>query len=532
MNVRMIYWGWGRAFIGVAALAACLFPDNAAPQVVDTGNSPGTASAASSIAPADPAENSVVKIFSTVRRPDPYKPWTKATPAEISGSGVVIKGHRILTNAHVVNYASQIQVQANDTGNMISATVEAIAPSIDLAVLKLDDDSFFDNHPPLELAAGMPQVMDPVTIYGYPMGGDNLSITRGIISRVEYAGYNYPIGGLRVQIDAAINPGNSGGPALVNGKMIGIAFSRLGGEAENIGYIIPCEEINLFLEKTAGGQEYNKPTMYEECEGLANPALRAYLKLDNSVQGVIVSKPASTNADYPLKKWDLITQIGDTPVDDEGMVHLDDDVRVFFKYMVQKDGTNGAVPLTILRNGKGMKVNVPLASGRPMLMPFLNGGYPSYFVYGPMVFSQATDEFVSGLTLTRAGIAMMSLYALAGNPLITRMGDQPAFDGEQLVVVASPLFPDRLSRGYANPFGEVVESVNGIHIKNLKHLVQVLRDSQDKYIRIEFYGRNTTILVFPRQEMVTDTDSILMDNDIRSQGSSDVMSVWNARSSK
>jgi hypothetical protein len=47
-------------------------------------------------------ENSVVKIFATVRYPDPQKPWSKQAPSEISGSGVVLEGNRILTNAHVV----------------------------------------------------------------------------------------------------------------------------------------------------------------------------------------------------------------------------------------------------------------------------------------------------------------------------------------------------------------------------------------------------------------------------------------------
>ena len=93
-------------------------------------------------------ENSVVKIFSTVRYPDPYQPWTKRSPTEITGSGVVIDGKRILSNAHVVLYASRVQVQANQGGDKIFATVEAVAPGIDLAVLKLDDESFFDTHPP------------------------------------------------------------------------------------------------------------------------------------------------------------------------------------------------------------------------------------------------------------------------------------------------------------------------------------------------------------------------------------------------
>src|SRR6202012_4999086 len=97
-------------------------------------------------------ENSVVKVFATMRYPDPFKPWTKQSPAEVSASGVVIEGKRILTNAHVVLYATQVQIQANAAGDKVPATVVAVAPGIDLAVLKLDDETFFDTHPAISRA--------------------------------------------------------------------------------------------------------------------------------------------------------------------------------------------------------------------------------------------------------------------------------------------------------------------------------------------------------------------------------------------
>src|ERR1700734_1450993 len=212
--------------------------------------------------PSAALENSVVKIFSPMRYPDPYKPWTKQAPSEATASGVVIEGKRILTNAHAVLYASQVQIQANAAGDKLSATVLAVAPGIDLAVLQLDDPSFFDTHPPVARASKLPQIKDPVLAYGFPTGGSSLSITKGIVSRIEFATYNYPASGLRIQIDAAINPGNSGGPAAVGGKMIGLAFSRL-VNAENIGYIIPCEEIELFLKGMAEGRPEGKPTLFD-----------------------------------------------------------------------------------------------------------------------------------------------------------------------------------------------------------------------------------------------------------------------------
>jgi S1-C subfamily serine protease len=126
-------------------------------------------------------ENSVVKVFATMRYPDPFKPWTKQAPSEVSASGVVIEGRRILTNAHVVLYASQVQVQANAAGDKVPATVIAVAPGIDLAVLQLDDPTFFDTHPPVARASKLPQIKDAVLAYGFPTGGTSLSITKGIV---------------------------------------------------------------------------------------------------------------------------------------------------------------------------------------------------------------------------------------------------------------------------------------------------------------------------------------------------------------
>jgi S1-C subfamily serine protease len=470
-------------------------------------------------------ENSVVKVFTIMRFPDVYRPWNKQAPSEATGSGAVIEGKRILTNAHVVLYASQVQIQANQAGDKISATVERVAPGIDLAVLKLDDESFFDTHPPLPRANTLPDIKDPVLVYGYPTGGNSLSITKGIVSRTEFASYNYPTSGLRIQIDAAINPGNSGGPAVAGTTMIGLAFSHLGG-AENIGYIIPCEEIELFLKDIASGHYHGKPGYFDELQTLENPALRAYLKLAKTDQGIVVHKVDSDDPSYPIREWDVITRIGDTDIDDQGMVHQGDNLRLRFQYLVQKIARNGTVPLTVVRAGKHLRVDVPVSPDRPLLIPSLDGAYPPYFVYGPLVFSSASAEFVNGLA--NMGGLLQGLSFL-GSPLVTRRGDRPAFPGEELVVVTSPFFPHRLSEGYGSAIARTVASVNGIRIKNLRHLVEVLRDARTEFITFAFSGRGSETLVFPRKEMLAATDEILTDNGVRAQASPELLAVWQAK---
>ncbi len=102
--------------------------------------------------------------------------------------------------------------------------------------------------------------------------------------------------------------------------MIGLAFSQLTGGAENIGYIIPGEEIELFLKDIEDGHYDGKPSMFDLYQTLENPALRAFLKPGKGVSGVVIHQPEGDAADYPLKEWDVVTKVGDTPIDDEGMV--------------------------------------------------------------------------------------------------------------------------------------------------------------------------------------------------------------------
>ncbi len=467
--------------------------------------------------------DSVVKIYATMRAPDLSRPWQKQTPQEASGTGIVIEGRRILTNAHVVNYASQIFVEPNQSGEKFTATVEHAAPGIDLAVLRLEDEAFFEKRPPLPRAEDLPEIKEAVSVYGYPTGGTSLSITKGIVSRIEFTNYGAHTQGLRIQIDAAVNPGNSGGPALVDDKMIGLTFSGVRG-ADNIGYIIPTEEVDLFLKDVSDGKYDYKPTIVDSLQTLENEALRARLGFSKKPVGMVVHEPDSKEDSYPLKKWDVITKIGDHEVDNVGMSRVRDNLRVGFKYYIQSLARDGKVPLTIVRDGKEMAIELPVTPKVDELIRPLQGRYPSYFVYGPLVFSPVSTEFVAAL-----GAGMQAFFGVVGSPLATRRGDKVAFPGEELVVVSAPMFPHRIGKGYSNPLAKVIKDVDGVKIRNLRHLVETLRDAKGKYISISFDDRNSETLVFDRQEILKATDEILSDNSVRQQGSEDVLPAWSRK---
>ena len=209
-----------------------------------------------------------------MRLPNPVRPWAKQNPVEVVGTGVIIEGKRILTNAHVVLYASEVAVQGRQGGDRYDAKVETIGPDIDLATLTVDDATFLDQRPPIPRAARRPAANAAVTVLGFPVGGRSQASTRGVVSRIDYAAYNDMAEGLRIQIDAAVNPGSSGGPALVDGTMIGLTFGQL-GRAENVGYVIPNEEIDAYLDDVRDGRYDGKPRVNDHFQTLENEALRS-----------------------------------------------------------------------------------------------------------------------------------------------------------------------------------------------------------------------------------------------------------------
>ena len=211
------------------------------------------------------------------------------------------------------------------------------------------------------------------------------------------------------------------------------------------------------------------------------------------------------------------------------MVKIKDNLRLNFQYLIQKVVNDGKVPLTIVRQGKSLPIDVPAKTKYPMLIEPLRGKYPSYFIYGPLVFSPVTSEFVASLLSSERTGRLYAALALMGSPLATRRGDLPKFEGEELVVVTSPIFPNRIGKGYDNPLSKIVKEVNGVSIKNLRHFVEVLRDSKEKFTTIVFNDKFSETIVFNHQDALKVTDEILSDNGIREQASEDLTAVWSKK---
>ena len=326
-----------------------------------------------------------------------------------------------------------------------------------------------------------------------------------------------------MQVDAAINPGNSGGPALIDGKMIGLIFSKL-TQADNIGYIIPSEEIDLFLKDVADGHYDGKPAMHEPLQTLENDALRSFLRLDRKTQGMVVHAPNPADPKRPAQAVGPDHQ--DRRPRDRQHGHGQDQRR-----------PPPAVPVPDPEARQGRQ---GAADGHPPGED--DDDRPAGQAALPHADRVAPGEVSVVLRLRAAGLlagdhragrrrsaGSPRSLAIIGSPLVTRRGDQPKFEGEELVIVASPMFPHKIAKGYDNPSYKVVKEINGIRIKNLRHMVEILRDSKEKYTTISFDDRASETIVFDHKEALNATEEILSDNGIRQQASDDLAAIWSKK---
>jgi hypothetical protein len=221
-----------------------------------------------------------------------------------------------------------------------------------------------------------------------------------------------------------------------------------------------------------------------------------------------------------LKKGDVITRIGSHEIDNLGMVRIEEDLRLPFWYLAPKVVRQDLVGLTVLRSGESEDVELPVSRKHDFVIPGLDDAYPSYFVFGPLVFSAATEEFVAGLAPY-----LSEVWSLRNSPLINRRSDRRAFKDEQLVVVTAML-EDNSVKGYDDPAGQVVSHVNGTPIRNLRHLVETLRDGKEKYVEFEFAEKYVETLVFNRQEVLRVWGRVLRENGIPEPSSADLREAW------
>src|SRR5436190_1065072 len=346
--------------------------------------------------PNGPVQKSLVRITATAVDPDYKAPWNAGGLQRGVGAGFVITGNRIVTNAHVVANSRYVTVERDGDPNKYPAMVQFIANDCDLALITVSAPDFFKNMLPLKFG-GIPALESTVSAYGYPIGGERMSVTTGIISRIDFQLYTHSSidQHLAIQISAQINPGNSGGPVMQNAKVVGVAFQGYSGDvAQGVAYMIPTPVINRFLKDVSNGHYDEYPDMAITYSKLQNPAQRRFLGLQDDDRGVLVSSVVAAGpSDGILYPGDLLFQ----PLSlDMLEAYRTSDLRLrhFFEYFILEQIYLQHPDVIVLSNILPDPINTYLAPYRGTIVDEVNGKKIRTLDELAKAFAEAPDKLV------------------------------------------------------------------------------------------------------------------------------------------
>jgi len=420
----------------------------------------------------DAVRRSVVRVFVIQRKPDVLQPWQSGDQESVTGSGCILPGGRVLTNAHVVADASFIQVRKADDSRKFDAKLEFIARDSELALLKIEDPAFSKEARPLALGP-LPRARDKVAAYGFPLGGEDLSVTEGIVSRIEVTPYAFSNRDLlTLQIDAAISPGNSGGPVVKEGRLVGLSFQIYGEEgAQRANYAVPSPIIERFLKDIAAGAYRGVPDPGIFWEELENDGQREYYRLAPGQNGILVSQVVFGSPSWQvLKRGDVLSSINGIEIAGDGTYQYRAGQRLLFTHLFNMLQVGDRAKVGLIREGKPVSVELVMNYYRALVDDPAGNERPSYFVFDGFVFVPLTHGYLAQWNPGETPLQLAYTKELA-----------VASEHRRQAVILSHVMAHPSNRGYHELRDLVVDSVNGLKIAELRDMVKAFARPEGKF---------------------------------------------------
>ncbi|KAJ6748635.1 hypothetical protein OIU79_029689 [Salix purpurea] len=443
-----------------------------------------------------PEMDAVVKVFCVHTEPNLSLPWQRKRQYSSSSSGFVISERRVLTNAHSVEHYTQVKLKKRGSDTKYLATVLAIGTECDIALLTVNDDEFWEGVSPVEFGE-LPALQDAVTVVGYPIGGDTISVTSGVVSRIEILSYVHGSTELLgLQIDAAINSGNSGGPAFNDkGECVGIAFQSLKHEdAENIGYVIPTPVIKHFIQDYERNGSYTGfPFLGIEWQKMENPDMRMAMGMKSDQKGVRIRRidPTAPESEV-LQPSDIILSFDRVDIANDGTVPFRHGERIGFSYLISQKYTGDNAVIKVLRNSMTLEFDIKLSTQRRLIPPHVKGKPPSYYIIAGFVFTTVSVPYLRSedIELSPHRKTLEEAYGKeyeleAPIKLLDKLlHSMPQSPDEQIVVVSQVLVAD-INIGYEDIVNTQVVAFNGKPVKNLKSLANMVENFDDEFLKFD-----------------------------------------------
>lgn len=457
----------------------------------------------------DVIKDAVVHVYVVKHSYNALSPWNSNTQKG-SGSGLIIKGGLILTNAHVAADATFLEVQRHGETKRYEAEVVYISHEADLALLRTKEATTFNDVQPLELG-DLPQTQQEVEVYGFPIGGTTLSTTRGVVSRIEKQNYAHTDENLiAVQIDAAINFGNSGGPVISNGKVVGVAMQS-GFFTENIGYMIPTPIIQHFLKDVEDGKTEGFGFPGFLVQSMENPAMRRKYSVDDDQTGVLTHKIyPNSPADGIMKVGDIITKIDGHPIQNNGTVEFRHGEYLNYTHWIDLHQLGDEMKLSIIRDDQPMDITLKLdRPGKEFLLvkPNQFDKQPTYYIYGGFVFMPLNHDILGSMDPVPSALAALAQEA-------------PSEDRKEVILMTQVL-PADINKDYHHDNNLIIQKVNGEAIPDFKTFYEKMQAVDTPFVVLE--TDDGYQVVIDRTEAANKQPSILARYGISTDRSKDLL---------
>lgn len=431
---------------------------------------------------------SVVKVLTVSDDPDYDQPWQTRGPSSSTGSGAIVRtkrGLRVLTNAHVVQNQVFVEVRRHGLSEKYPAEVEGVGHECDLALLRVDNRDFFSGAKAIPLGK-LPALSQHVSVLGYPIGGERLSVTQGVLSRIEVTSYAQSQRRLLAgQIDAAINAGNSGGPVVRNGRLVGVAFQSL-EEGENIGYMIAEPVVRHFLDDLEDGTFDGFPELGAITHNLESEAHRRSLGLSEA-HGVLVSEVVFGGSAWnALKRGDVLLELDGTKIAADGTVPFAHSSRIDYAYVISLRHVGERLDLKVWRDHRMVQLNIELLPPQHLVAEDRYDVKPTYYLFGGLLFVPLTRDYLKTWG--------QHWWAHAPHALMAKYESGIRTPAQHEVVVLQKVLADPVNHGYHEVESVEVVRVQGKAIRSLRDLIAYVETATSEFVSFETADGATIVL--------------------------------------
>ncbi|MFA6535319.1 MAG: trypsin-like peptidase domain-containing protein [Candidatus Babeliales bacterium] len=452
-------------------------------------------------------KNAVVQIISDSEEYNYYTPYITGKNYKKQGSGFFISNDGyIITNYHVVENAISVEIQLPCTGKIkLKTTIEGVYPSKDLALLKLTEESLKTLKKALpgskltffELGDSDALIeAEDVMIVGYPLGQENLKISRGQISGWE---------GKWIQTTAPVNSGNSGGPCLNKcGQVVGIVCMK-SYVAEGIGYLISVNTLKQELQNLKENKVLHDPWLGLFVHGTTE-ILLSHLNAPND-GGIYVYEIQKNSLAYKsgIQQGDILYTVNGYKIDHYGYINLVDKGNVWCFSYVYEQPVYSDVKFVIYRNGLKRTIQLTLDSNDPFKIRYFYPNFdpsPEYEVIGGLIVSELTSNHLN--MLLERFKQNISNYKSISNSFKYFQPDK-LFDSR--IIILGRLKDSECDKNFWISFGDIISKINGVLVKTIDDFRSaILKNYTNDYIRIELETGEVAILSV--DEILKNEDSL------------------------